>query len=215
MSDFIRARSAEQKEQRVAEIKRAADELFAQNPYHEITLTTIAEKLGWSRASLYKYANTKEEIFLLLAQDEMNGYFGSLLAALPAGCCLSPAAIAEVWAGIANAHQKYFRLGDLLFNIVETNVALEKLVEFKGAYYAHVKTFSQRLSELLGISEKRGAHVVETVYYHAVGYATTCAGNPMVATALEVLGVEKVPVDFRAEMHDFIGMCLSHEIAAV
>lgn len=44
MSDFIRARSDEHKEERLSQIKDATAELFASNPYSEITLTTIAEK---------------------------------------------------------------------------------------------------------------------------------------------------------------------------
>ena len=47
MSEFIRARSDEQKAQRLAEVKAAARKQFAEKPYHEITLTTIAEELGW------------------------------------------------------------------------------------------------------------------------------------------------------------------------
>ena len=210
MADFIRARSDEQKEQRMAEIKQAARELFEQNPYHEITLTTIADRLGWSRPSLYKYASTKEEIFLSLAQDEMNAYFQALLAALPSGCGLAAPVIAEVWAGIANAHQSYFRLGDLLFSIVETNVALKRLIEFKRAYYEHRDALATRLAELLGTEEACGAWAIESVYYHAVGMSGSCAANPLVAQALEAIGVDRSNFDFRAEMSEFIGMCLAH-----
>lgn len=79
--DFIRARSSEQKNQRMADIKQATAQLYREFPYHEITLTTIAERLGWSRASLYKYVTTKEEIFLELSADARNAYFGDLLTA--------------------------------------------------------------------------------------------------------------------------------------
>ena len=44
MTDFVRARSEEQKQARMAEIKVAADELFCSVPYQEITLSTIAGK---------------------------------------------------------------------------------------------------------------------------------------------------------------------------
>ena len=81
--DFIRARSSEQKSQRMADIKRATAQLYRDFPYHEITLTTIAERLGWSRASLYKYVTTKEEIFLELSADARNAYFEDLLSAFP------------------------------------------------------------------------------------------------------------------------------------
>ena len=85
MAEYIRARSDEHKEERMTQIKEATAELFENAPYVEITLTTIAEKLGWSRANLYKYVTTKEEIILEIAADKMNAYYGSLLSALPEG----------------------------------------------------------------------------------------------------------------------------------
>ena len=43
MSDFIRARSDEHKEERLSQIKEATAELFENALYSEITLTTIVE----------------------------------------------------------------------------------------------------------------------------------------------------------------------------
>ena len=74
MADYIRARRDEHKEERLSQIKEATAELFAKCPYSEITLTTIAEKLGWSRANLYKYVTTKEEIFLEIDAEKMSVY---------------------------------------------------------------------------------------------------------------------------------------------
>ena len=53
VGDFERARTSEQKEARMAEIKKAASDLFDEVPYSEITLTTIAKRLSWTRANLY------------------------------------------------------------------------------------------------------------------------------------------------------------------
>ena len=83
MTDFVRARSEEQKQARMAEIKVAADELFCSVPYQEITLSTIAGKLSWTRANLYKYVTTKEEIYLEICSDKMQSYFDDLFAAFP------------------------------------------------------------------------------------------------------------------------------------
>lgn len=213
MAEFIRARSAEQKEQRLAEIKQAASRQFRSHPYHEVTLTTIADELGWSRANLYKYVTTKEEIFLLLAGDEMDSYFEALLAALPEGCGLAPDTVAEVWAGIANAHRAYFRLGDLLTTIIETNVTLERLVAFKRAYYDLVDRMRERLPRILDISPENVERLIMAVYYHGVGLAGTCWDNPLVLQALGELGIERPVSDFRAEMADFIGMCLARYAA--
>lgn len=99
--DFIRARSSEQKNQRMADIKQATAQLYREFPYHEITLTTIAERLGWSRASLYKYVTTKEEIFLELSADARNAYFGDLLTAFSPAVEFNAPQLAATWAQIA------------------------------------------------------------------------------------------------------------------
>ena len=210
MAEFIRARSAEQKGQRLEEIKGAVRRQFAARPYHEITLTTIADELGWSRANLYKYVSTKEEVFLLLTADEMDAYFNALLTALPEGCGLAPDTVAEVWAGIANAHQEYFRLGDLLTTIVETNVTVERLMAFKRAYYDHVAQMREHLPLILDIAPERVEPLLMAIYYHATGLVSGCWSNPLIAEALERLEISRPETDFRAEMCDFIGMCLGH-----
>lgn len=210
MAEFIRARSPEQKEQRLDEIKGAVRRQFAVRPYHEITLTTIAEELGWSRANLYKYVTTKEEIFLLLTADECDAYFETLLAALPEGAELAPAEAAEAWADVAAAHQEYFRLGDLLTTIVETNVTVERLMDFKRGYYAHVDEMRKRLPKVTGTAPERVERLLLAIYYHATGLVSSCWSNPLIAEALRRLEIERPETDFRAEMRDFIGMCLGH-----
>ena len=104
MADYIRARSDEHKEERLSQIKGATAALFEKCPYSEITLTTIAEKLGWSRANLYKYVTTKEEIFLEIASEKMDAYYNALLSAFPEGNNFTADVITEVWAGIINAN---------------------------------------------------------------------------------------------------------------
>lgn len=213
MTEFIRARSPEQKEQRLADIKAAVRRQFEERPYHEITLTTIADELGWSRANLYKYVSTKEDVFLLITEDEMDAYFDALLTALPEGCGLSPDTVAEVWAGIANAHRAYFRLGDLLTTIIETNVSLERLTDFKRSYYDLVGQMRERLPHILDVTPDNVERLIMAVYYHGVGLAGTCWNNPLLVQALDALGIERPVSDFRNEMADFIGMCLAHYAA--
>ena len=114
MTDFVRARSEEQKQARMAEIKAAADSLFNSVPYQEITLSTIAGKLSWTRANLYKYVTTKEEIYLEICSDKMHSYFDDLFAAFPEGKTWTPDEWAGRWADVLNDHRDYFRYSDSL-----------------------------------------------------------------------------------------------------
>ena len=73
-----RARSPEKKQERFQQIMDVTNQLFLSHSYHDITLTTIAKKLNWSRGNLYKYVNTKEEIFLELYLEKQNRFIEDL-----------------------------------------------------------------------------------------------------------------------------------------
>lgn len=209
MADYIRARSEEQKAERLAQVKGALEHQFATRPYHEITLTTLAEELGWSRTNLYKYVSTKEEVFLAVVGDKRDAYMRALMAALPAGCGFDNSTIAAVWAGIAAAHHDFFRYGDLLFSVIETNVGADKLREFKRGYYEILEPFSNQLASVLAIEPARMEAFANTVYYHGVGLAGSCLNNPLVQQVVAELGIASPRIDFQAEMRDFIAMTLA------
>lgn len=210
MPDFIRARSSAQKEQRMAEIKQAADELFHEKSYHEITLKGISERLGWSHAALYKYVGTKEDIFLELCADARGEYVSSLLAAYPNGCAYSHEVLAQVWTEQLNSHRDYLAYSDLLFTIIETNVSAERLAEFKRGYFEEIDLLSKRFHENLGIEPDRAWQLFNSVLFHAVSINGWCTENPLVAEAMEIAGLEQRVPDFKEEMRDFIEMCLAH-----
>lgn len=210
MPDFIRARSSAQKEQRMAEIKQAADELFHEKSYHEITLKGISERLGWSHAALYKYVSTKEDIFLELCADARGEYVSSLLAVYPNGCAYSHEVLAQVWTEQLNSHRDYLAYSDLLFTIIETNVSAERLAEFKRGYFEEIDLLSKRFHENLGIEPDRAGQLFNSVLFHAVSINGWCAENPLVAEAMEIAGLEQRVPDFKEEMRDFIEMCLAH-----
>ena len=209
MADYIRARSNEQKAERLAQVKAALEHQFAMRPYHEITLTTLADELGWSRTNLYKYVSTKEEVFLAVVGDKRDAFMGALMAALPAGCGFDNGTIATVWAGIAAAHYDYFRYGDLLFSVIETNVGVDKLREFKRGYYETLGDFREQLSGVLRIVPEHVEAFVNTVYFHGVGLAGSCLNNPLVKQAVAELGITPAAVDFQADMRDFVAMTLA------
>ena len=210
MAEFIRARSSAQKEQRMQEIKRAANDLFHERRYHGITLKAIAEKLGWSHAALYKYVTTKEDIFLELCADARADYVASLLAAYPAGCSYSPDVLAEVWTEQLNSHRDYLAYSDLLFSIIETNVSPERLAVFKRSYFSDMDRLIQRFVENGVIDAANADRLFNAVLFHAASLNGWCSENELVAQAMEIAGLENRTPDFKREMRDFIGMCLHH-----
>ena len=66
-----RARTDEQKEIREKEIFTAAKDLLLEQGFAEVTLSKIANRVSFSRANLYKYYSSKEEVYLALLGHEM------------------------------------------------------------------------------------------------------------------------------------------------
>ncbi len=209
MQDYIRARTEEQKEERLGQIKDATDSLFKEMPYTAITLTTIADKLGWSRANLYKYVTTKEEIFLELVSEKMTDYFNSMLSAFPEGNNFSTEVIAEVWAGILNAHKDYLRYVAYLMTIIETNVTVERLAGFKKKWYGYADELSKRLSVMLGIEESAASKLIVDIQMYASQLVTDCLSNPLILQALKLIEREVKKTDFCESIKDYTKMCIN------
>ena len=210
MTNFTRARSSEQKEERMEEIKRAAERQFSQRTYQSITLSTIAEELSWSRANLYKYVTSKEEIFLELSADKYSRYLGALKAAFPPGCGYSAQVGAKVWAGILSANTDCLKYSALLSSIIETNVTVERLAVFKKQFHEQVDGFTALLGQNYQLTEDRAYWLFMTVHYHAVGLYGYCNASPLVMEALKLAGVHLEQPDFRMKMEEFIYMNLKN-----
>lgn len=210
MAEFMRARSDAQKEQRMDAIKRAADELFRERPYHEITLKAISERLGWSHAALYKYVTTKEDIFLEVCADARRAYNDALLSAYPAGCAYSHEVLAEVWAEQLNAHRDYLAYSELLLSIIERNVSVERLAAFKRAYYDEQAELVERFCGNLGMNADAAERLFNAVLFHATSINAWNQDNPLVSEALKLAGIKRCVPPLKEEMQEFIGMCLAH-----
>lgn len=208
MTEFKRARSDEQKEQRMCEIKDAVDALYREKPYHEITITTIADKLDWTRANLYQYISTKEEVFLEICADKRDVYYDALKAAFPLDCGYSIEVFAEVWAGIINAHKDFLHYASILSTIVETNVSVDRLAAFKKRYYEKAFEVCDLLGAHLKLSKEDTYEMFLNIYYHATGIDSLCRWNPLIAEALEKENITTPKIDFRENMKKFILMNL-------
>ena len=82
MSGWERARSEAQKATRVDEVLLVAKRLLLSEPFDTIRLATIAKELSFTRANLYKYFRSKEEIYLTLLSQEIEQFSIDLDAAL-------------------------------------------------------------------------------------------------------------------------------------
>jgi AcrR family transcriptional regulator len=79
---FLRARRPEQKQLRYAAILDAARELALRDGVGAVSLAAIAAQVGMHKSALLKYFETREEIFLRLAESEWQEWAAGLVAGL-------------------------------------------------------------------------------------------------------------------------------------
>lgn len=208
---MIRARTIEQKQVRLNEIMNTTEHLFLTKSYHEITLTTIASALGWSRGNLYKYVNTKEEIFLELYLSKQNNFIEELKNTFELKKYDHHEFATKV-SQCFNQHQLYLRYHSILTSIIETNVSIEKLADFK------IKSNQQRLFflELLALqcpnkSKKEIKQFFLTLMYQACGLHSHTHVTDQLIEAMKLANLEFYQDDFCELFSDFIIMCLNYQ----
>lgn len=208
MQEFIRARSEQQKQLRMNEIMTATDALFSAHTYHEITLTTIAEALSWSRGNLYKYVTTKEEIFLELYLAKQSDYFRDIHAAFANSANLTDEKFAELWTAALDHNHDYLRYYGILVTIIETNVTIERLAEFKKNVMIGFDSVLAILENHCKISHDKAADLFWTFLFHANGLNNSCNVNPLIKEAMKIAGLPEPKLDFARKFQDFMLMCL-------
>ena len=118
---------------RRAEIIDACEELYREVPFKDITVGMIAERTTFTRASVYNYFKTKEEIFLALLEREYELWNESLTAILE-GPELDAAGFAEALASSLDGRGQLLKIMSMNHYDLEGSSRHEPLVAFKREY---------------------------------------------------------------------------------
>ena len=232
MSEYQRARTPEHKQERMEAIMAAGDALFARLPYHEITMGTIAEELGWSRSNLYKYAATKEEIFLELHEAKNRGWLEELADTLTAamsaadgagegdgnsddaateGSALTPLPagnFARIWAEVTDRHGDFLRYQEILFSIIESNVTLERLTEFKRSWAATVGPICAILAAQCNITADEALNLFLRLLFQAPPLRAHFHCADLTREAMRLAGLPPITGTFAHAYAGYTEVCL-------
>ena len=203
--DFMRARSEEQKNIRIEQICGAALELFDTEPYDKITLVSIAEKLDFSRANIYKYFHSKEEIYLILTMDEMNDFFQDILQTFQNVSTINIEEFARIWSKILFQHERLLKLCSILFGIIEKNATVQCLAEFKKQLFVSIENLYPTLKRLLpGLSESSILTFLDYQLHHIAGLYPDITLNEAQLKAIQMSGIPYEPKNFTDSFSDFL-----------
>ena len=162
-----RARQPEQKAERVESILTAAGELFDTQDFNDISMTDVAKQAGIGKASVYQYFNTKEEVFLSLYRNEVDGWLLEVERRLGRMRRPSPARVADHLGHILCDRPRFCRLSVIFSSVLERNVSDDFLLNFKQSLFAPMRRFTEQLQAVFpNISDEQARDFV--FQHHAV-----------------------------------------------
>jgi AcrR family transcriptional regulator len=150
-----RARSQEQKEQRIDEIVQATARLYERHTLEDITFASIAKEADFSRSNLYKYFNTKEEVFLELLRYDISRWRKET-AELFGGTKYTVESFAAAWVDLLLKQDRMIRLLSILFTTLEKNASLESLIDFKRRMMEEIGHLTTLLEEVFPSIPEQG-----------------------------------------------------------
>ena len=207
---FMRARSKEQKDIRIKQIADAALKLYEKTEYEKITLAAIADELSFTRANLYKYIKSKEEIFLYIILSDLKAWMNHLEKELSAVGRTNVPGFAEIWAKSIYEHKRLIELMSILYTVIEKNVAVEKLADFKSRLMLNISSLFVIISSALpDLGEGAAGEFVFMQLYYVMGLYPACRQSDIQKKAIALSGIEYSPPDFVGEFRKFIVLVLN------
>ena len=116
---------------RKEEIISACKTLYREMSFKDITIKLIAEYTSFSRASIYNYFETKEEIFLAVLQKEYELWVADLEDITGSSERMTKDAVARALASSLEKRELLLKLMSMNHYDMEENSREERLVEFK------------------------------------------------------------------------------------
>ena len=134
----LRARSQAELDQRYTDILNAASELFMDNNYEDLSLTSIAKSIGLSRPALYSYFHSKEALFLELSKREYITVAKEMQVKFT-----KPIGLEDFCANLVAIflhHRLFLKLLALHQTVMEAKVGIAQMKEFKTSTVPFFRT---------------------------------------------------------------------------
>lgn len=206
---FERARSKEQKSFRINQIIDAAVKLYNEISYEKITLAGIANELSFTRANLYKYVSSKEEIFLKVIERDEKDWIADLIDSFKDKSNISHHEFAEIWAKKIYQHKMLIQLMSIQYSVIEKNTTVEKLSDFKRQFYKENETVYKMINKLLpDLSYDGITTFLYMQFFFAVGLYPATTENEVQRKAIEISNAPFPTPDFVDMFSRFIIMTI-------
>lgn len=212
---FQRARTEDQINNRIIEIVKAASDILDSVGYDDLTFTKISELTKFTRPNIYKYFKTKDEILLIIIENEFKLFVDSLISSFKLNRIYSIKESAEILTDRLIDHKRLIELYSVL-SLIEKNVSLESLASFKSKLHKEQTRLLQLLAQLFPKASEESIN--ELFYFQltlAFGFYPSTKLECIQKEALELAGITYNPPNFRESYMKAIYQlmyCLENEI---
>ena len=194
-----RARNPNQKAERMTAILASAAGLFDQQELSEISMRDIAECADLSKASLYSYFKTKEEVFAVLFLQECRSWLNGVETKLARLRSPNAQRVAKILTDVIKDELRFCRLTVVLASVLERNLSKEFIQDFKtelNSGLADVVTALQRVFP--DMTDQAGTAFVYQHQAMIAGLWPITHPVPLVAEVLAQDEYKTMQVDFYA-----------------
>ena len=154
--NWQRARNPDQKAERVTAILDAAAMLFDERELSDISMRDVADRAGLGKASLYHYFKTKEEVFISLYRTELDSWLFDLQRRFARLRAPSAERIARALTQALRERPRFCRLTVIFSSVLEHNLSMEFLREFKQSLLLPLEQFSIAMKKALPEMSNQG-----------------------------------------------------------
>ncbi|RMF23089.1 MAG: TetR/AcrR family transcriptional regulator [Deltaproteobacteria bacterium] len=197
-----RARSKEQKEQRRTALLAAASRLLESHDLDHISLNRIAREANISKANVYRYFESREELFLHLVLETLEHLVGVLVRRLGSlSASGDERGVARAFASTIAEYPRFARLSSVLGTVLERNVSADTVADFKNAYLRSMtEVVAAVASALPDLATEDAAQLVQTCLFVMVGMWPAAHPAPAVSEALKRPELAAFRIDFEADL---------------
>lgn len=149
MSEFIRARHADQKDARRLSLLMAAAELFDEAGPSGAGLNAIAARAGFTKSNVYRYFENREDVLLALFLLEFERFCENASARLLACRPGDLGGLAAAWTDALVTAPRLCELVAIFGSVLERNVSATRIEDVKVAMADHTTKLVAALSERL------------------------------------------------------------------
>ena len=201
MRKYQRARSDEEKNQRLSSILSAAESMFAENAYEACNLNVIAAAVGITKTALYRYFRSKELIFLEIYKHQLTEIVPSLQVCLQKKDAVGLSAL-------LSSRPLFCRLSAILTTVLERPLTVAEARSFKLTVLQLLEPCVVTLVSEYGFTPDAAAMWLMQLLVAVVGCWHVCHTSPMMNEALATPELACFQLNFDGLLQQQISMMM-------